>query len=570
MFTPVNVISFWVIVSSVSTSTFLSGSGTGSSLSGTGKQVLQLKGLNQVRVPDHGSVGGLNSVKLTIDFGDLFHTLVQNVLFSEHSNVLLHALLHLESQFGCGDISVSVSQTVEVGDGLVTNVAWKLWQWSTWLEVVSNGVRHSSSENDKVQQGVGSQTVGTVHRCTSGLTTCEKTRHNLIFTLLVLGQNLTGVLGWNTTHVVMHGWQNWNWLLGNVHTGENVSSFRNTWQSLLQHRGWQVGQLQVHVIFVGTNTSSSVDFHGDSSGNHISGSKILGGWCVSFHKSLTLAVQQVSTFSSGTFSDQTSRTVDTRRMELDKLQVLQWETCSADHGISITGTGVGRGTREVSSSVTTCGNDRVRSLESVKGSVLLVVCNAPHTFSVVHQQVHGKELDEVVGVVSERLTVQSVQKSVTGSVCNGTSSVCLTTLTELLGLTAKGSLVNLSLLRSREWKTVVFQLDNRVWGFSCHVVDGVLVSQPVRTFDSVVHVPSPFVRVHVTESGVDTTLSCHSVRSGWEQFRDTGNFEALLGQTKRCSKTGTTGTNHDDIVFVVDDVIILGHCRRCGLTVEII
>ena len=61
--------------------------------------------------------------------------------------------------------------------------------------------------------------------------------------------------------------------------------------------------------------------------------------------------------------------------------------------------------------------------------------------AVLHEQIGGKVLDKVVGVVSQRLTVESVEESVAGAVGGGAASVCLATLSVLLGLTSKGSLV---------------------------------------------------------------------------------------------------------------------------------
>lgn len=77
----------------------------------------------------------------------------------------------------------------------------------------------------------------------------------------------------------------------------------------------------------------------------------------------------------------------------------------------------------------------------MQSAVFLVVGEDTTAFTILHNQVDGEVLDEVVGVVSERLAVESVQKSVTSSVSGGTASVGLTTLAKLLRLTAKSSLV---------------------------------------------------------------------------------------------------------------------------------
>ena len=69
--------------------------------------------------------------------------------------------------------------------------------------------------------------------------------------------------------------------------------------------------------------------------------------------------------------------------------------------------------------------------------------------------------------------------------------------------------------------------------------------------------PSPVVLGHVTERGVDTTLSGDRVTSGGEELGDTSRLQSTLGQTKRGAKTRTTGSDDDGIKLVVDDGVPL-------------
>lgn len=63
--------------------------------------------------------------------------------------------------------------------------------------------------------------------------------------------------------------------------------------------------------------------------------------------------------------------------------------------------------------------------------------------------------------------------------------------------------------------------------------------------------PSPVVLVHVSESGVDTTLGGDSVASSREKLGDTGGVETSFGQTESCSQTRATSPNNDSIVLVI-------------------
>ena len=53
-----------------------------------------------------------------------------------------------------------------------------------------------------------------------------------------------------------------------------------------------------------------------------------------------------------------------------------------------------------------------------------------------------------------------------------------------------------------------------------HVVDGILVAEPIGALDGVVHVPPPVVRLHVAQSSVDSALIKKGLdlllRSSWE------------------------------------------------------
>ncbi len=97
----------------------------------------------------------------------------------------------------------------------------------------------------------------------------------------------------------------------------------------------------------------------------------------------------------------------------------------------------------------------------------------------------------------------------------------------------------------------MLELDNGGGSLTGHVVDSVLVTEPVGALDGVVHVPSPVVLVHVTQSSVDTALSSDGVGTSREELGDTGSIETSLGKTKGSTETGTTGTDNKSIVLVV-------------------
>lgn len=119
----------------------------------------------------------------------------------------------------------------------------------------------------------------------------------------------------------------------------------------------------------------------------------------------------------------------------------------------------------------------------------------------------------------------------------------LSTLSVVVALTTESSLVDFAVGSTRERHSVVLQLDDGLWSFASHVMDGILVSEPIGALDCVVHVPLPVVVLHVAESGIDATLSGYGVGAGREQLCDDSSLESLSDQTERGSQAGTTLKN---------------------------
>ena len=100
-----------------------------------------------------------------------------------------------------------------------------------------------------------------------------------------------------------------------------------------------------------------------------------------------------------------------------------------------------------------------------------------------------------------------MQHGVAGSVSDRTASVGLATFAVLGGLTTESSLVDFALGSSAEGHTVGLEFTNSDRSLTCHVLNSVLVSEPVTTLDRVVEVVLPAVLVHISESCVDSALN---------------------------------------------------------------
>ena len=146
-----------------------------------------------------------------------------------------------------------------------------------------------------------------------------------------------------------------------------------------------------------------------------------------------------------------------------------------------------------------------------------------------------------------------------GSVCNAAASVSLSSLAVFKGLSAESALVDLSLGSSREGHAIVLELDDGLGRHLGHVVDGVLVAQPIGALDRVVHVVLPVVVLHISQSGIDTALGSNGVGTGGEELGNAGGLETGLGKAKSGSESGTSGTNNNCIILVVNGLVCVGN-----------
>ncbi len=161
---------------------------------------------------------------------------------------------------------------------------------------------------------------------------------------------------------------------------------------------------------------------------------------------------------------------------------------------------------------------------------------------------------------------RTVKKQITSSIGGARASISLSTGTKFEALTTERSLIDLSVLRSAEWQTITLELSDGGRGLAAHIVNGILVTEPVGALDSVVHMPAPVIFGHVTERCIDTALSGDSVRTSGKQLADAGNLETLSSQTKCSAETGTASTDHYAVILVIDDLVRFDICLRGART----
>ena len=142
----------------------------------------------------------------------------------------------------------------------------------------------------------------------------------------------------------------------------------------------------------------------------------------------------------------------------------------------------------------------------MNSSVGHIVCHDSYAIFSIHYQIHGKVLNEEDAVETKSSTKESVKHRVPCSISHSTTSICLTSSSEIFRLTSEGSLIDLSFFGSAEGHTIRLKFQDSLWCLLGHIVNSILVSEPITSLDCVIEVPSPIVLMHVSESGIDSSL----------------------------------------------------------------
>mmetsp|Transcript_13092 Transcript_13092/g.11179 ORF Transcript_13092/g.11179 Transcript_13092/m.11179 type:complete len:292 (-) Transcript_13092:653-1528(-) len=234
MFHPVFIISLGIIISGMSTSGFLSVFSSVHSLHSVNQKVLKFKGFTQISIPVQALVLDFNIVKLLIDIVHLGDTFLKKILDSEDSSMSLHGLLHGSSNLGGLLGSLSESDLVKSFNSVKTSFCRKFWLSLARLIQSTSSEGSGSTKDNQIEQTVGTQSIGTVDRGATSLTSSHQTWDDFILAGFILFNDFSQIVGWDTAHIVMDSRSDGNGLLGDISASENLGSLRNTWQSFVK------------------------------------------------------------------------------------------------------------------------------------------------------------------------------------------------------------------------------------------------------------------------------------------------------------------------------------------------
>ena len=217
---------------------------------------------------------------------------------------------------------------------------------------------------------------------------------------------------------------------------------------------------------------------------------------------------------------------------------------------------MGRGRREIGTAITAGCQHRHLGAEQVQGAVVQLPAKHPLTGAVLrHDQVDREIFDEKLGLLLQALTVERVQDRVAGTVGGGAGALHLGAFAHVLHVPAERALVDRAVVVAAERNARVLQLVNRCGRLAHHVFDRVLVAQPVRPLDGIVHVPRPVIGRIVAQRCGDAALCGDRVAARGKDLGDIGGAETGLGSAHRGAQARSARAHDHHVIHVVDDVV---------------
>jgi hypothetical protein len=207
------------------------------------------------------------------------------------------------------------------------------------LEIVDDRIAGRLAEYQQVEQRVGPQAVGSVHRSTGDLTGGVEALDRRP----VIGDDLALVVGRHATHLVVTGGHDRDRRLDRVDAGELNRNLANARQTLHDHGRIEVGDVEQNEILVRPATATFVDFGNHRPRHHVARSQILGVRRVTLHEAFVGRVTQDASFTAHTLGNQHPGTGDAGWVELPELHVFECDAGARRHAQAITGIDEGIG-----------------------------------------------------------------------------------------------------------------------------------------------------------------------------------------------------------------------------------
>src|SRR6202047_4399914 len=174
--------------------------------------------------------------------------------------------------------------------------------------------------------------------------------------------------------------------------------------------------MEIDMIFFWSDTTPFVNFHRHGARDDVARREIPRAGRVTLHKAYAFGIDQIAAFSACAFRDEASRPIDTGRMKLHELHVLQWKAGAKDHTAPVTGAGMRGRAGEIDSAATACRQDDGLSTKPMQRSVHQRPRHDTAALAIDHDEIENEILEEKLSPISQRLPIQRVDQSMSRSI----------------------------------------------------------------------------------------------------------------------------------------------------------
>ena len=221
-------------------------------------------------------------MNLVDELGALF----EHFAGAEHRAIVLHHLLHPRPQLRGRRAARGMAELVEARQRPLGRILGQFGMLVVGGEDFGAAMRRGAPKHHEVDQRIRPEPVGAMHRDASGFAERHQARYHRVRVAVLLGQHLAVEVRRDAAHVVMHGRQHRDRLLGDVDVGKNARCLRNAGQALVQHLRVEVVEGEENVILLRPDAAALADFDGHGAGDHVTRGEIFGRGRIALHEAL--------------------------------------------------------------------------------------------------------------------------------------------------------------------------------------------------------------------------------------------------------------------------------------------
>ena len=422
-----------------------------------------------------------------------------------------------------------VIQTFDTLAGQLASIGRQRFPIALLFDEFNHAVAGSLTEHHQVKQGVGTQTICTVHRSTSALARCVQTFHRHFVFAALRHNDFAVIVGRDTAHHVVGSRHNGNRVFNRVDTGKLNGNLADTWQFFHNFFCADMVDFQQNVVFVFTAATTLINFHRHRTGNYVARGQVFYGWRIAFHKAFAVSIQQNTALTAYAFGNQHACTCHAGRVELPEFHIFQRNACTGANTQTVAGIHIGIGRRSINTTAAAGSKHHGFSVENINFAGFHFHGGYTDDVAVfITNQILRRPFHKELRIGTDVLLIQGMQHRMAGTVgnCAGTFYRAFTVFG---GVTAERTLINFAAFDAVKRHTHVFQFNHCFRRGATHKLNRILVAQPVGTFHGIVHVPVPTVLLHITQRGRNTTLRRYGMRTGREHFRQNGTIQTGFG-----------------------------------------